>query len=96
MTLEAGTPVQNRSTVEELYRSLNVQKSDFFVNVLEAARFNWDMEQKDLVIVGKKTSSLRVFSQRPEMPIFLPSANKILIPEHFLHKDTLTLDDTHL
>ena len=84
MTVQVGTPaiLLDRKFLKIIYKDLSVQKTDFFQNMQYGQTFLRRREEHELVSPGEETRWLA--SLLSESVTFVPSANKVVVPEYLL------------
>ena len=84
MSLQVGTPdiLLDRKFLKIMYKDLSVQKTDFFQNMQYGQTFLRRREEHELVSPGEETRWLG--SLLSEAVTFVPSANKVVVPEYLL------------
>ena len=84
MTVQVGTPdiLLDRKFLKIMYKDLSVQKTDFFQNIQYGQTFLRRREEHELVSPGEETRWLA--SLLSESVTFVPSANKVVVPEYLL------------
>ena len=84
MTLQVGTPaiLLDRKFLKIVYKDLAVQKTDFFQNMQYGQTFLRRREEHELVSPGEETRWLGNLLR--DSVTFVPSANKVVIPEYLL------------
>lgn len=94
MSLQVGNPVANKSVLEELYFSVQIQKTDFFPNIVALIEFQGRVAQKDLAHPNKDTTIIiNALTQEPFAIQLIPSLNKIVVPQTVLEKEQLYVPD---
>lgn len=93
MTLQIGNPLRNKTVLEEVYFSVQMQKTDFFPNVITLIEFQGRVAQKDLVHPNKDTAIINAITENPFSVQLIPSLNKILVPQTLLEKEQLDVPD---
>jgi len=96
MSIQVGTPVRNNTVLVDLYLSIVAQRDYFFANVISGTRFKLKQEQVELGALGKDDTTLWAVGESPFAISFLPSANRIVVPESFLQNPILLSDSSHL
>ncbi|PSN48713.1 hypothetical protein C0J52_08789 [Blattella germanica] len=76
-------PVITKEYLERYYAKLFVQKNDFFQNILYGVEFLREKQQERLVSTADEHRWLDVMSGN-RGPAYVSSANKIVVPLHFL------------
>jgi predicted metalloendopeptidase len=96
MGIQIGTTLTNITMLEDLYFPLDTHKGDFFLNVIQGTSFQSQMEQKELASPSRDSAVLSAFSLAPFRIQFIPTANKIIVPETALQEPVLNLGNSHL
>ena len=84
MTVQVGTPklLRNKKFLKEMYKDIQVQRRDFFQNMLYGMAFLRKWEEHSLVSPGEEKRWLR--NLLLDEVTYVPTANKIVIPELLL------------
>jgi len=100
VTIEVGTPVQNNTLLKDLYLSVDMQKQELFANVETLIDFQSRGLQKDLAqpnkMISSSTTILNAMASSPFTIQFIPSMNKVVVPEGVLQNEILNVDDSLL
>ncbi len=93
MTVQVGNPIKNKTVLEELYFSVQMQKTDFFPNVITLIEFQGRVAQKELAHPNKDTAIINAVSLKPFSIQLIPSLNKVIVPQTVLEKEQLYVPD---
>ncbi|KAJ9589337.1 hypothetical protein L9F63_017466, partial [Diploptera punctata] len=76
-------PLLTKEFLEHYYSKLLVQKNDFFQNILYGVEFLKEMQQERLTSSEEEYRWIDAMSES-RGPTYVPSANKVVVPLHFL------------
>ena len=84
MSIQVGTPdiLQDRKFLKIMFKDMQVQRQDFFENILYGLNFLRRKEEQALISPGEET---RWMSELLNNKVsYAPAANKVIVPEYLL------------
>jgi hypothetical protein len=94
MSIHIGNPLWNKTILQELYYSVSIQHNEFFLNVIALTELQGRLAERDLTIPHKESAIINAIAEQPFSVQFIPSHNKILVPQFVLEMEHLNAPDS--